>query len=582
MANRTAKTFDNDKASCLGKRDKSFAGRIDVKAVEICSVINERQEYYTLSSCSGRCFLYQGHGIKSSTFLEGQENRFQRWRISHDLVREAVRYFDLNTLMQDPTGGGDPVRTIGQFQNAELALQQQQQQEEQEEDSETLDTATTATATESTVMPEPLPPDHDSAIWLRFEPFILHVCCRSLLAASALMAAARPSFKNVGLTKWKDGRYIVAIWGDEGLDMPLCTPQGLPLLPNHADWLQSMVNERHERNWSKIERFVQGVRAMPVDVVDEMDDGDQDENVSEDPDHESTSTVAHPKSFDVVGDVALLHGLPSDTYEYKLRVGEAILRKNKALKVVALRTTPLSGTDRSPGDLEIIAGSQRSPLITTHTEFGIRCVVDLNHCFFSPRMSQERLRICQQVARGEQVLVLFAGVGMEAVQIAGRTEASTVLAIELNPVGIKCAHLAHRMLERNKAVKTVGAADRLQFMEGNVLDILPTLSRNYFDRVLVPRPKEGKLDGDLGSGDFGASFLDALLPVMKERGSECHWYDFASDIEFPACERTRKTIEDACNRQSLSHQIIHVANAGSVAKRQLRVCVDFRLCGKSA
>jgi hypothetical protein len=46
-------------------------------------------------------------------------------------VKEAVRYFDLNTLMQDPTGGGDPIRTIGQFQNAELALQQQQQKQQQ-------------------------------------------------------------------------------------------------------------------------------------------------------------------------------------------------------------------------------------------------------------------------------------------------------------------------------------------------------------------------------------------------------------------------------------------------------------------
>ena len=40
------------------------------------------------------------------------------------------------------------------------------------------------------------------------------------------MAAARPTFKNVGLTTWKENKYLVAIWGDEGLDMPLC-------LPNH-------------------------------------------------------------------------------------------------------------------------------------------------------------------------------------------------------------------------------------------------------------------------------------------------------------------------------------------------------------
>ena len=558
------KTFDNGKAQCLGKRDKSFAGRIDVKAVEICSVINERLEYYTLSSCSGRCFIYQGHGIKSSTFLEGQENKFQRWRISHDIIREAKRYFDLSTLAEDPTGGGDTMRTIGQFDHGELLSEEQQLSEEQllSEEQQLSDNQQLL----------PSSPDIHSSLWLRFEPFILHVCCRSLLAASALMAAARPSFKNVGLTTWNsDNKYVVAIWGDEGLDMPLTTPQGEALFHHQAEWLQQLVNERHERNWRKIERFVQGVRTMTIDVVDDMEDCTE------------YNTGTSLPSFDIIGDIALIHSLPPHvTKEQKLQIGDSIMTKNKALKVVAFRTTPLSGTDRAPGDLEIIAGAHRFPVMTTHTEYGIKCVVDLNHCFFSPRMAQERLRLCQQVARGEHVLILFAGVGMEAVQIAGRTEASSVLAIELNPVGIQCAHLAHRMLERNKAVKTKGATDRLQFVEGDVLDILPTLARNYYDRVLAPRPKEGKLDGDLGCGDFGAQFLDALLPVMKESGSECHWYDFASDAEFPACERTKKTIEDACTRLNLQHQVIHVANAGSVAKRQLRVCVDFRLCKKDS
>jgi hypothetical protein len=44
--------------------------------------------------------------------------------------------------------------------------------------------------------------------------------------------------------------------------------------------------------------------------------------------------------------------------------------------------------------------------------------------FQSQNRGPERRRICQQVARGEKVLVLFSGVGMEALQIAGRTEAS--------------------------------------------------------------------------------------------------------------------------------------------------------------
>ena len=41
------------------------------------------------------------------------------------------------------------------------------------------------------------------------------------------MAAVRMALKNIGLTTWKDSRYyLVAIWGDEGLDMPLSSLNG--------------------------------------------------------------------------------------------------------------------------------------------------------------------------------------------------------------------------------------------------------------------------------------------------------------------------------------------------------------------
>ena len=57
--------FQTRKSNCLSKRDKSCAGRIDPRAVEICDALNRREEYYTTSSCAGRCFLYRGDGIKS-------------------------------------------------------------------------------------------------------------------------------------------------------------------------------------------------------------------------------------------------------------------------------------------------------------------------------------------------------------------------------------------------------------------------------------------------------------------------------------------------------------------------------------
>lgn len=463
--------------------------------------------------------------------------------MSHEKIADPLRYFNLSTIDSDPSGGGDPIRTIGQYDYKEEKNIEFYSYNGQDS------------------------PQSDATIWLRFEPFILHVACRSLVVASELMATARPSFKNVGLTTWKDTRFLVAIWGDEGLEMPLCDNEGKPL---HFDpsWLAELVNERHDRNWEKIDRFCQSAR--------EMGPSKEDQDVLSEYSIPSEEDICVPKSFDVVGDIAYLHKMPEANAE---QVGAAIMKKNKSIKVVVARRSNLEGSERAPGidGLESIAGAVRSPLVTTHTEYGIKCVVDLNHTFFSPRMAHERLRICQLVARGEDVLVLFAGIGMEGLQIAGRTEASSVLTVELNEVAVRCARRGHRMLERNKAVKCTGAADRLKILQGDVIDILRGELRNtHYDRILAPRPKEGALDGDLGSGDGGEAFLETIIPYLKD-GGECHWYDFVADHEFPECLRTRYLIERVCQQHGFMVKIVHSANAGSVAKRQLRVCVDFKV-----
>ena len=393
--------FQTRKFNCLSKRDKSSAGRIDPRAVDICAALNSRDEYYTTSSCAGRCFLYCGDGIKSwhSTAAAGDDINdsatidgggsatgviddtvagklgfFKRYRVNHDIIREPTRYFDLTTLIdgQDPTGGGDPIPTIGQFDHGNNAGFKSKLDEYKF--------------------------DASTPLWLRFEPFILHVMCRSLKAASVLMALARPAFKNVGLTSWNSGggggdeenatddgknknqqtkgggpRYLVAIWGDEGLDMPLSLPsspgQGLYYNPNNdqeanAEWLTQLVNERHARNWKKIDRFVEAMKGMAegaVDVVarginglDDATHGIDKVELSDEYYNDSVgsgsgsskraqSGLPLPRSYDVVGDVAVLNSLPEGDEETQRKVGEWILSRNKAMKVccksiVCLRT----------------------------------------------------------------------------------------------------------------------------------------------------------------------------------------------------------------------------------------------------
>ena len=76
--------------------------------MDICGIINERDDMYTTSSCAGRCFMYRGSGIKSTT-------DFKRFRISHEKIADPDRFFDLAKIESDPSGGGDDIRSVGQY-----------------------------------------------------------------------------------------------------------------------------------------------------------------------------------------------------------------------------------------------------------------------------------------------------------------------------------------------------------------------------------------------------------------------------------------------------------------------------------
>ena len=232
-------SFEWRKVSFLSKIDKSSAGGIDPRAQEICEAINTRREYYTTSSCSGRCFLYRGVGNKKSSrrkkkgllrgeegggdgnggttgddvdgdgdgdgdgdvVINGNKKNFRRYRVTHDLVTDPQSYFDVGTIGDLNDNALYDFDELHRMNNGDA-------KNDVKNDGSSNNGGGGDNRNDEKIL---------SPVFLRFEPFILHVACRSLDSASALMAAARPSFKNVGLTSWVEskGRYIVAIWGDE-------------------------------------------------------------------------------------------------------------------------------------------------------------------------------------------------------------------------------------------------------------------------------------------------------------------------------------------------------------------------------
>ena len=119
-------------------------------------------------------------------------------------------------------------------------------------------------------------------------------------------------------------------------------------------------------------------------------------------------------SYDIVGDIAIIR-LTEESRKYSNKIGTAIMTANKHVRTVLAQTSAVSGEFRLR-KLRHIAGEKRTQ--TTHKESKCLFNVDVAKCYFSPRLSHERKRIADQVAEGETVVNMFAGVGCFSILIA--------------------------------------------------------------------------------------------------------------------------------------------------------------------
>lgn len=88
--------FDNDKAVCLNREDKSRKGSIDIHIQVLCDFINSHPDYYTTSSCAGRIVLQSlGNNRGSADWLF----------VSHEPVEESRFIQVLEELKSNDEGG---------------------------------------------------------------------------------------------------------------------------------------------------------------------------------------------------------------------------------------------------------------------------------------------------------------------------------------------------------------------------------------------------------------------------------------------------------------------------------------------
>ena len=243
-------------------------------------------------------------------------------------------------------------------------------------------------------------------------------------------------------------------------------------------------------------------------------------------------------SFDVVGDIAIFQ------QDVSKRDAENLLKKLNNIKVVCKKIKKYSGKYRTP-KLKVIAGEKRKE--TEYKENNVRLKLDVEKCYFSPRLANERLRIAKLVKGNESVLVMFSGVGVYPLVIAKNSKPKIVYGIEINPV-------AHKYALENVKLNKI---ENVKLLKGDVRKIVPGL-KEKFDRILMPLPRGGE------------SFLKLALKAAK-KNTLVHFYDFLNEKEF---NLAKEKIDTACGKRK--HKILRLARCGQFGPRIYRVCVDFK------
>lgn len=243
-----------------------------------------------------------------------------------------------------------------------------------------------------------------------------------------------------------------------------------------------------------------------------------------------------PSAFDVVGDIAIIW-IPDGLRHKEKEIGEKLLTF-KQIKTVLKKSSAVEDEFRVR-KYDLLAGEDKTE--TIYVEYGSRYKVDVTKAYFSPRLGNERERIVKLVKPGEKVLVMFAGIGPYAIQIAKRAKPEIVYAVEINPEGV-------RYMEENIKMSKVGHL--VKPFCGDVREVVPTLGEK-FDRIVMPLPKDAE------------TFLDVAKQVAN-KGATIHLYIFG------------ESKEDVIGRIKDDVEILDCVECGSYSAGTSRYCVDFR------
>ncbi len=251
--------------------------------------------------------------------------------------------------------------------------------------------------------------------------------------------------------------------------------------------------------------------------------------------------------YDILGNIAIIKS-EGKTKEQKLEEARELLKKAN-VKTVLEKVTNVHGRLRTIKTKHILG---KRSLIAEHKENGCLFKFNVETCYFSPRLSNERQLIASMIKKNDRVLVMFAGVGVYPIVIYKYSKPKEIVGIEL---GKECCKYFRENLRLNKI-----SIDRVEVIQGDVKKkINSKLGR--FDVVIMARP------------NLKESFLKYGLSACK-KGTRLFYYGFYKDNEV---KEMVKELEDEAKKLKRKIKIEKISAAGEIAPYKHRYRVEMRV-----
>jgi tRNA (guanine37-N1)-methyltransferase len=211
-----------------------------------------------------------------------------------------------------------------------------------------------------------------------------------------------------------------------------------------------------------------------------------------------------PRGYDLIGHIAILE-IPDQLKKKKKLIAKAILQTHKNIETVLEKASERKGKFRVR-KYKFLAGKRKFE--TVHKEYGCQFKLNPTKVYFSPRELTERQKIAEQVKPNEFVMVMFAGIGVYAIQIAKKqSQVEKVVAVEVNPTAVK-------YMKENVRINKLG--DKIIPVLGDVREKCKSWYGKC-DRIVMPLP--------LGSDGY----LDVAVKCLKKKGGIIHFYNWGDE-----------------------------------------------------